>query len=98
MVPETDVETRVKKVLVDIFKGKFEAHEISVEADIVQDLGLDSLQAIEFLLRVEEEFDIELEYESLSLQTLRSVRQFSAETVQPLAGGEEGAEAREART
>ncbi|MFD0339978.1 acyl carrier protein [Streptomyces sp. NPDC127117] len=90
MVPETDIEMRVKKVLVDVFKGKFEAHEISVEADIVEELGLDSLQAIEFLLRVEEEFDIELEYENLSLQTLRSVRQFGAETVQPLAGGSEG--------
>ncbi|MFF2960230.1 acyl carrier protein [Streptomyces sp. NPDC057963] len=88
MVPETDIEMRVKKVLVDVFKGKFEAHEISVEADIVEELGLDSLQAIEFLLRVEEEFDIELEYENLSLQTLRSVRQFSAEIVQPACGSQ----------
>ncbi|MFE4368276.1 acyl carrier protein [Streptomyces sp. NPDC056835] len=97
MVPESDVEIRVKKVLADIFKGKLEEHEISTDADMVEELGLDSLQAIEFLLRVEEEFDVELEYENLSLQHLCSVRQFSSEIVQPLLHDAQGNRPQELR-
>ncbi|MFD5029253.1 acyl carrier protein [Streptomyces sp. NPDC058220] len=81
MTVPADTEIRVKKVLSEILGGKFAPHEISADADMVGELGLDSLQAIQFLLRIEDEFDIELDYETLSLEHLRSVRQFSAQVI-----------------
>ena len=53
------------------------AGEIGPEADLVEQYGLDSLQTITFLLAIEDEFDLELDYPSLQLDDLRSVRQFS---------------------
>ncbi|EFE72089.1 acyl carrier protein [Streptomyces viridosporus] len=77
----TETETRVRNVLAEVLEGRIPVEEITVDADMVQDLGLDSLQAIQFLLRVEDEFDVELDYESLSLDHLRSVRFFTAEVL-----------------
>ncbi|MFD7071753.1 acyl carrier protein [Streptomyces sp. NPDC059913] len=76
-----DIETRVMHVLAKALSRRTEPVEISPEVDMVAGLGLDSLEAIEFLLQIEDEFDIELDFENLSLQQLNSVRTFSAEVV-----------------
>ncbi|MFT2015305.1 acyl carrier protein [Streptomyces sp. 796.1] len=77
----TDTETRVMKVLANVLSRRLEPAQISPDVDMVAMLGLDSLEAIEFLLQIEDEFDIELDFENLSLQHLKSVRTFSAEVV-----------------
>ncbi|GAA3183393.1 MULTISPECIES: acyl carrier protein [Streptomyces] len=77
----TETEARVRTVLAEVLEGRVPVEEITVDADMVQELGLDSLQAIQFLLRIEDEFDVELDYESLSLDHLRSVRYFTAEVL-----------------
>ncbi|MFE4590356.1 acyl carrier protein [Streptomyces laurentii] len=81
MQETTDIETRVMKVLADVLSRRLEPAQISPDVDMVAVLGLDSLEAIEFLLKIEDEFDIELDFENLSLQHLDSVRTFSAEVV-----------------
>ncbi|MDI5962363.1 acyl carrier protein [Streptomyces sp. SL13] len=73
----TETENRVKKVLAEVLHEVVPPEAVTVEADMVQELGMDSLQAIQFLLRIEDEFDIELDYENLSLDHLRSVREFA---------------------
>ncbi|WP_055693525.1 acyl carrier protein [Streptomyces prasinopilosus] len=82
----TQTEARVRGVLAEVLAGKIPPEQITVDADMVQELGLDSLQAIQFLLRVEDEFDVELDYETLSLDHLRSVRYFTAEVLGRLVG------------
>ncbi|SDD08703.1 acyl carrier protein [Streptomyces prasinopilosus] len=82
----TQTEARVRGVLAEVLAGKVLPEQITVDADMVQELGLDSLQAIQFLLRVEDEFDVELDYETLSLDHLRSVRYFTAEVLGRLVG------------
>ncbi|MES9506278.1 phosphopantetheine-binding protein [Streptomyces sp. NPDC000609] len=77
----TDTETRVMKVLTNVLSRRLEPVQISPDVDMVTVLGLDSLEAIEFLLQIEDEFDIELDFENLSLQHLTSVRMFSAEVI-----------------
>jgi acyl carrier protein len=71
------VYQQVKNVLVAVLANGTTAEEVSTDADLVEEYGLDSLQMISFLLGVEDEFDVELDYESLDLDHLRSVRQFS---------------------
>lgn len=68
---------KIKDVLAGVLANGMSAGEISDDADLVEDYGLDSLQMISFLLGVEDVFDIALDYDSLDLGDLRSVRQFA---------------------
>lgn len=72
-----EIEERVKVVLAKVLDNGTTAEEIGPEADLVEQYGLDSLQTITFLLAIEDEFDLELDYPQLQLDDLRSVRQFS---------------------
>ncbi|WTW93981.1 acyl carrier protein [Streptomycetaceae bacterium NBC_01309] len=53
------------------------AGRIGDDADLVDELGLDSIQMIQFLLGTEDEFDLELDFEALELDHIRSVRLFA---------------------
>ena len=53
-----DIVNRVKKVVADKL-GKPEA-EIKLESSFVQDLGADSLDQVELVMGLEEDFDIEI--------------------------------------
>jgi acyl carrier protein len=72
----TDTENRVRQVLVRVLTEADPA-AMTAGADLVTDLGMDSLQMISFLLAVEDEFGLELDYDNLELGDLRSVRQFA---------------------
>ncbi|QFZ17867.1 acyl carrier protein [Saccharothrix syringae] len=71
-----EVYSKVKVVLAAVLANGTTAADIPTDADLVEEYGLDSLQMISFLLGVEDAFDVELDYESLDLEHLRSVRQF----------------------
>ncbi|WP_433697163.1 acyl carrier protein [Nocardiopsis sp. CA-288880] len=73
-----DDEARISAVLADVLSNGLTADGIDPESDLVEEHGLDSLQMISFLLGIEDAFDIELDYENLELDDLRSVRQFTA--------------------
>ena len=73
-----EVEDKVRAVLVDVLAGGLTAAEVGADADLVDEYGLDSLQMISFLLGIEDSFDLELDYENLELDHLRSVAQFAA--------------------
>lgn len=72
-----EIEERVKVVLARVLDNGTSSGEIGPDADLVEQYGLDSLQTITFLLAIEDEFDLELDYPNLQLDDLRSVRQFS---------------------
>lgn len=67
---------RVKLLLAEVLGDRDMAEGIADEADIVTDLGLDSIQMINFLLRVEDELNVELDFESLDLAHMSSVKRF----------------------
>ncbi|RUS23137.1 acyl carrier protein-like protein [Endogone sp. FLAS-F59071] len=54
----SDIESRV----LDILKGfdKVEPSKVSLEAHFSNDLGLDSLDAVEVVMAIEEEFSVEI--------------------------------------
>jgi acyl carrier protein len=68
---------RIKTLLADVLGDPALAATIDDDTSIVGDLGLDSIQMINFLLRLEDEFDIELEFEELSLDQVDSLRQLA---------------------
>lgn len=71
-----EIYAKLKEVLASVLLNGTDAADIGTDADLVEDYGLDSLQAISFLLKVEDAFDVELDYEALDLDLLRSLRSF----------------------
>ena len=54
----SNIEERVKKIIVEQLGVKEE--EVKAEASFVDDLGADSLDTVELVMALEEEFDLEI--------------------------------------
>ena len=54
----SDVYGRVKKIVIDLFE--LEEEKVTETAAFVEDLGADSLDQVELIMALEEEFDIEI--------------------------------------
>lgn len=55
----SDIESRVK----DILAKKLGIDELSLESSLIKDLGIDSLDYIELIMAIEEEFHIKISNE-----------------------------------
>lgn len=55
---DNNIEERVKKIIVDMLGVKPE--EVKGEASFVNDLGADSLDTVELVMALEEEFETEI--------------------------------------
>ncbi len=58
MAVTENLEERVKKIIVE--QLAVDAGEVTPQAQFVQDLGADSLDTVELVMALEEEFDIEI--------------------------------------
>ena len=56
-----DITAKVKEIIVE--ELGVEASEVTPEANFIEDLGADSLDTVELIMKVEEEFDIDIEDE-----------------------------------
>ncbi|MDT3400530.1 phosphopantetheine-binding protein [Streptomyces sp. B1866] len=65
---------RIRDLLGEIVGDPDVTAGITEETSVVDDLGLDSIQMINFLLRLEDEFDLELDFEGLTFEQVGSVR------------------------
>ncbi|MGA0336175.1 MAG: acyl carrier protein [Luminiphilus sp.] len=54
----SNIEDRVKKIVAEQLGGKEE--EVKAEASFVDDLGADSLDTVELVMALEEEFETEI--------------------------------------
>ena len=52
------IEDKVKKIIAD--KLSVDLEEVAPEASFVDDLGADSLDLVELIMSMEEEFDVEI--------------------------------------
>ena len=53
------------------------ASQLADSADIIEDIGLDSLQMMEFMLEVESQLNLEIDFEKLDFSYLKSIEKFS---------------------
>jgi len=58
MASGTELEEKVKKIIVD--QLGVDAAEVTPEASFIEDLGADSLDTVELVMALEEEFGIEI--------------------------------------
>lgn len=71
----TDLD-RIRDLIALVMEDPDLAADVTEETDLLNDLGIDSLHMITFLLSVEEEFDVEIDFESLEPEHLHSVLAF----------------------
>ncbi|ACL33225.1 acyl carrier protein [Glaesserella parasuis] len=65
------IEERVKKIIVDQLGAK--AEDVKPETSFIEDLGADSLDTVELVMALEEEFDIEIpDEEAEKIATVQS--------------------------
>ncbi len=73
------VESRISSVLLNYLEPIWEANpasktEISGATNLVSDLALDSFQIMEFLMEIEDEYDIAMDMNSLAeIHTIRDL-------------------------
>lgn len=61
---------KLKKIIADILKA--DEDSISMETDVMDDLGADSLDVFQIVMEVEKEFDIEIDQEHM--ESIRRVK------------------------
>lgn len=70
----TELETRIKELIVDRLKLDVSPDEIDRSEPLFgEGLGLDSIDALELVLGVEQEFGVKIEDEEMGTQALTSV-------------------------
>ncbi len=72
---DKSIEERVKEIIVD--QLGVSADQVTLEAKFVEDLGADSLDTVELVMALEEEFDVEVpDDEAEKLQAVKDVVAF----------------------
>jgi acyl carrier protein len=72
---DKSIEERVKEIIVD--QLGVSADQVTLEAKFVEDLGADSLDTVELVMALEEEFDVEVpDDEAEKLQAVKDVVNF----------------------
>jgi acyl carrier protein len=72
---DKSIEERVKEIIID--QLGVSADQVTLEAKFVEDLGADSLDTVELVMALEEEFDVEVpDDEAEKLQAVNDVVKF----------------------
>lgn len=70
------MDKKVIEILADIKEDDKLKDSLTGESSIIDDVGLDSLEMINFLLMIEEEFGKEINFERLEYSNLASINTF----------------------
>ena len=73
IAPTFIMKQKIKSILSEVKENPELAVSLSDEADIVNEVGLDSLQLVTFLFRLEEAFGIEIDFENFDYSDLSSI-------------------------
>lgn len=64
------------EIIVEVRETPELRNSISSDDDIINDIGIDSLQLINLILKVEDEFDVEIDFDEFQMDDLTSVERF----------------------
>jgi acyl carrier protein len=76
---EKDLIAKIIRIIAEIKGNQDLINRLSKDTKILDDVGMDSLEMINFIFRVEEEFGLEIDFEYFDyncLDTVDSFRQF----------------------
>ncbi len=64
---------KIKDIINTTFKGEVDTSVITEETDLINELGVTSIEGIEILVRTESEFEIEIDDDDLTVDLLKTV-------------------------
>ena len=67
---------RIIEIVAEIQDDESLKQKLNRESDLINDAALDSLQLINFILQIEDEFGVEVDFETFELEHLGSVNRF----------------------
>ena len=67
----------LKVILDEGTRGRIDPNSITENSDLVAEGGLDSIEALDILLRAEEHFDIVIDDEDLNKELFKSISNFA---------------------
>lgn len=73
------METIVSKIIDLVWQvkeGKIDKNDLNRDSSLIIDAGLDSLQLINFILLVEDEYNIEIDFDSFDYKLLEKIESF----------------------
>lgn len=73
----SDVETQVKEMIVERCFLPIEPQEIGDQEDLVDDVGLDSVQILEIVVGLEDVFGVSFEDSDFDIENFRTVASIS---------------------
>ncbi len=80
MISQDDIFNKIKDVLVEEFE--VEPEDVKLEANLFTDLELDSLDAIDLMVTLDKELEIEIKTETMQdMRTIQDVCDFVASAV-----------------
>ena len=71
------MKNEIKLVLEKIKGSPGLAKTLPDTANIIEDVGMDSLEMMDFMLEVENHFEMEIDFERLEFEFLESIEKFS---------------------
>lgn len=71
------MQQKVIEIIAEIKEEPGLLQTLNGASDLTLDAALDSLQIINFILRIEDEFDVEVDFDTFDLEHLKSVDRFT---------------------
>ncbi|MEN5086518.1 phosphopantetheine-binding protein [Sphingobacterium faecium] len=73
METNTAFKTKIAKVLTELLSREVNPEELNEDTDLIDGIGLNSLDFLQFILKLENEFDIEIDIEKLELHYFKKM-------------------------
>jgi len=67
-----ELDNILKKIICEVKEDMTLFDKIKANTNLMNDIGLDSLQMVNFLLQIEQQFNLELDYDDIDLQDLQT--------------------------
>jgi acyl carrier protein len=73
-----EITDKIIDILVEVKENPVLADEYNENSKIFDDIGLDSLEMINFVLKVEDEFNIEINFDEFDYSNMEDVKTFAS--------------------
>jgi acyl carrier protein len=73
-----DTIASIKAILGKLKRDESLPNQLSDDADLIDEVGLDSLEMLQFMLEAEDRLGLQIDFEALEFDYLRSIRLLAA--------------------
>jgi acyl carrier protein len=71
------MEKKIIRIISEIKNDSSFVDRLNGTSNIIDEVNFDSLQMMKFILRIEDEFGVEIDFEEFDMENLNSIKDFS---------------------